>query len=478
LSQSKEHKNVKQPNKNLQRILLVDDELEILDGCQRCLITSGYSDVLTESDSRNVMGLLAREEVTVIVLDLRMPHLTGIELLPQIVSQYPQIPVIIASANNDIDTVVNCVKEGAFDYLVKPIEVKRLITAVRKALEMCSLSSELSALKQYLFTDRLDHPEAFGSIVTGNKNMRAVFQYLEVVAGTRQPIMITGETGTGKELIARAVHELSGCSGEYVALNVAGLDDNMFSDTLFGHRKGAFTGADLARDGLIARAGDGTLFLDEIGDLNEMSQIKLLRLLQEQEYYPVGSDFLKKSTARIVLATNRDLLERIKQGKFRNDLYYRLCGHRVHLPPLRERLDDIPLLLEHFLDATAACLGKKKPTAPSELATLLSLYRFPGNVREFEAMVFDAVLRHNGGVLSMESFRAVIGDERLEVKSSPAKPADSGSALSAIFGHFPSILEVEEYMITEAMKRAKGNQGMASKILGMGRQTLNKRLKG
>jgi DNA-binding NtrC family response regulator len=465
-------------NKHNQRILLVDDEMQILESCRSCLKVSGYKDVLIESDSRQVMPLLAREDVAVIVLDMRMPHLTGLQLLPQIVSQYPQIPVILATANNDVEIVVNCIKEGAFDYLVKPVEVKRLVTSVRKALDLRSLSNELSVLKQYMFTDRLDHPEAFQDIVTGNKNMRAIFQYLEVISGTRQPVTITGETGTGKERIARAIHDLSGCSGEYVALNVAGLDDNMFSDTLFGHKKGAFTGADQTRDGLITRAAGGTLFLDEIGDLNEMSQIKLLRLLQEQEYYPVGSDFLKKSDARIVLATNRDLLELIKQGKFRNDLYYRLCGHRVHLPPLRERQDDIPLLLEHFLAASARCLNKKKPTAPSELAVLLTLYPFPGNIRELEALVFDAVLRHTAGILSMETFRAVIGDERPALKSAAAKPdAADGDPLSAIFGHFPTIDEVEEYMIAEAMKLARGNQGLAGKILGMGRQTLNKRLK-
>jgi DNA-binding NtrC family response regulator len=462
-------------NKHLQRILLIDDEVQILESCRSCLQNAGYGDVLSESDSRTVMSLLAREEVSVIVMDLRMPHLSGQELLPQIVSQYPQIPVIVATASNDVETAVGCIKEGAFDYLVKPIEVKRLITSVKKALELRSLSNELSVLKNYMFTDRLDHPEAFAAIVTGAKSMRAIFQYLEVIAGTRQPVMITGETGTGKELIAKAIHDLSGCTGEYVALNAAGLDDNMFSDTLFGHRKGAFTGADQARDGLVTRAAGGTLFLDEIGDLNEMSQIKLLRLLQEQEYYPVGSDFIKKSDARIVLATNRDLLERIKQGKFRNDLYYRLCGHRVHLPPLRERLEDLPLLLEHFLSTTSLALNKKKPTPPPELAVLLALYHFPGNVRELEALVFDAVLRHNSGIMSMESFRAVIGDER------PSRLATQGSTeenpLCAIFGHFPTIDEVEEYMIGEAMKRAQGNQGLAGKILGMGRQTLNKRLK-
>uniref|UniRef100_C6DYG4 Two component, sigma54 specific, transcriptional regulator, Fis family n=1 Tax=Geobacter sp. (strain M21) TaxID=443144 RepID=C6DYG4_GEOSM len=465
-------------NKHIQRILLVDDEAQILETCRSCLKNAGHADVAVENDSSKVMSLLSREEFAVIVLDLRMPNLSGFELLPQIISQYPQIKVIVATANNDVETVVNCIKEGAFDYLVKPIDVKRLITSVRKALELRSLANELTALKQYMFTDRLDHPEVFQDIVTGNKAMRAIFQYLEVISGTRQAVTITGETGTGKELIARAIHNLSGCSGEYVALNVAGLDDNMFSDTLFGHRKGAFTGADQARDGLITRACGGTLFLDEIGDLNEMSQIKLLRLLQEQEYYPVGSDFIKKSDARLVLATNRDLQEMIKQGKFRNDLYYRLCGHRVHLPPLRERLDDIPLLLEHFLGSAADCLGKKKPTPPPELAVMLALYHFPGNIRELEALVFDAVLRHNSGILSMETFRGVIGHERPLPTLDCSPPAAAGeNPLCGIFGHFPTLDEVEQYMIAEAMKLAKGNQGLAGRILGMGRQTLNKRLK-
>jgi DNA-binding NtrC family response regulator len=359
---------------------------------------------------------------------------------------------------------------------VKPIEVKRLVAAVRKALDMNSLSLELSDLKQYHFSDRLDHPEVFKSIVTGNKGMRAIFQYLEVIAGSRQPVTITGETGTGKELFARAVHDLSGRSGEYVALNSAGLDDNMFSDTLFGHRKGAFTGADQARDGLIARASGGTIFLDEIGDLNELSQIKLLRLLQEHEYYPVGSDFLKKSTARVVLATNRNLLELIKEGKFRNDLYYRLCAHRVHLPPLRERLGDLPLLLEHLLASSSLCLGKKKPAAPPELATLLASYRFPGNVRELEALIYDAVMRHKGGILSLESFRTVVDAGRAAAKTEAPDPAGE-NRLSAIFGHFPTLDEVEKYLIAEAMRLAKGNQNLASKFLGIKRQTLSLRLK-
>ena len=458
-------------------VLLVDDETQILSTLKLYLKNSGTSDILTISDSCEVLPLLAAEPIAVIVLDLHMPKVSGLDLLPRIVRDFPQIPVIIVTANDEIDSVVDCMKMGAFDYLVKPVEPRRLATSVRKALELCDLSSELLSLKQCLLTDRLEYPDAFAAIVTCNRKMRALFQYVEVVAPTRQPIMITGETGVGKELVARAIHDLSGCKGEFVALNVAGLDDTLFSDTLFGHKKGAFTGADVSRDGLIARAAGGTLFLDEVGDLNESSQVKLLRLLQGMEYYPVGSDIARKSDARVVLASNRDLQQLIAVGKFRNDLYYRVCAHQVTIPPLRERIDDIPLLLDHFLDAAATAFNKKKPTPPPELVTLLTLYHFPGNVRQLEAMVFDAVARHTFGILSMESFRMVIGDERSVQPAQAALKDSGGNAVASIFGHFPTIREVEEYLIAEAMRMAKGNQGIAANLLGIARQTLNKRLK-
>ncbi len=457
-------------------ILLVDDEEHILATNRLVLQGAGVGQVRTLADSRQVLPLLAAQPVAAVVLDLHMPHLSGVELLPKIIRDYPEVPVILVTAEDAIDTVVQCMKSGAFDYLVKPVEPGRLVTALRKALEVSSLSSELSNLKQRLLSDHLDHPDAFAAIVTGDKKMRSLFQYVEVVAGTRQPILITGETGVGKELIARAVHSLSGCRGEFVALNVAGLDDNLFTDTLFGHKNGAFTGADQARDGLISRAAGGTLFLDEIGDLGELSQIKLLRLLQEQEYYPVGSDLIRKSDARLVLATNRDLQQQIAAGKFRNDLYFRLFAHRVHLPPLRERLDDLPVLLDHFLGSAAATLNKKKPTPPPELAVLLSLYPWPGNIRELEALVFDAVARHGSGVLSMESFKAGIGEETGGFPEKGESGVPGSAPLEALFGHFPTVAEVEDYLISEAMARAKGNQGLAGKLLGMGRQTLNKRL--
>lgn len=458
-------------------IVLVDDEEMILNSYRLTLRSGGINEILTVSDSRELLPLLERQSASVIVIDLNMPHLSGLELLPQLVGNYPQIPVIVVTANDDVATVVHCMKNGAFDYLVKPVGGSRLIASIRKALEMRSLSTELSSLKRRLLDDQLNHPEAFAAIITGNKKMRAIFQYIEVVAGTRQPIMITGETGVGKEMVAQVIHALSGRSGKFVAVNVAGLDDVMFSDALFGHKKGAFTGADQAREGLIASASQGTLFLDEIGDLGESSQIKLLRLLQEQEYYPVGSDLVRKSDARIVLATNHDLAELIAAGRFRKDLYYRLFAHRIHIPPLRERPEDIPLLLEHFLATAAASLQRKKPTAPPELAVLLSLYPFPGNVRELESLVFDAVARHGGGVLSTESFKAVLGEMRPgELSTAAAGSGEEGDPLVALFGHFPTIAEVEDYLVEKALAMAKGNQGMAAGLLGIGRQTLNKRL--
>ncbi len=457
-------------------VLLVDDEPNILKVSQLTLQSKGIRDVIALDDSRGLLALLARQEVGVIVLDLFMPHLSGLDLLPKINRDYPHIPIIVMTAVDATQTAVDCMKAGAFDYLVKPVDSSRLVATVKKAIDMRALSDELSTLKQYLLDDHLEHADAFSAILTTSKKMRAIFQYMEVVAKSRQPVLIVGETGVGKELFARAIHTLSNTGRDFVAVNVAGLDDAMFSDTLFGHRKGAFTGADQARDGLIARAAGGTLFLDEIGDLNESSQIKLLRLLQEMEYYPVGSDTVRKTDARIVLATNHDLQKQIAEGKFRNDLYYRLCAHQILIPPLRERPEDIRILLEYILEDAARSLGKKAPSYPPELVTLLETYSFPGNVRELQAMVHDAVTRHTGGVLSMERFRSVVGENR--ATALPSSPDGSGcNPLVDLFGRFPAISDVEEYMIAEAMKLAKGNQGIAASLLGITRQTLNKRLK-
>jgi len=245
---------------NTNSVLIVDDEQHILFSSESLLRFSGIKGVITLDDSRKVIPLLKNERISVIVLDLLMPYVSGRELLVSLSRDFPQIPVIVMTAADEVETAVECMKAGAFDYLVKPVENARLISCVKKALEICSLKNQLSQLREHLLTSRIEHPEVFSSIVTASPKMHATFQYCEVVAKSRQPVIIMGETGTGKELIAKAIHTLSGLRGKFVPVNVAGLDDNMFSDTLFGHKKGAYTGADQARAGLIAQATGGTFY--------------------------------------------------------------------------------------------------------------------------------------------------------------------------------------------------------------------------
>lgn len=457
-------------------ILLVDDEEEILFTASITLRAAGFTQVLTESDSRRVMDILSRQEVGLILLDLYMPNLPGYELLRDLSANHPQIPVIVVTAANEVGMVVECMKAGAFDYFVKPVETQRLLATVTRAREMYVLRSEVRSLKSHLLTDRLDNEEAFAPIITRNRKMRAIFQYLEVVAGSSQPLLITGETGVGKELVARSLHTISKCKGPFVAVNIAGLDDMVFSDTLFGHRKGAFTGADQHREGLITKAANGTLFLDEIGDLQPSSQVKLLRLLQEQEYYPLGADTPTRTNARIVVATNRDLKAMMADGSFRKDLYYRLSAHQVLIPPLRERTEDIPMLVEHFFAEAAASLSRQKPTVPSELACYLATHAFPGNIRELRAMVFDAMARHEKGVLSLSSFREAIGASRVPVKTTPLSFLEGLRDTSEHVGPMPTLKEAEDALIAHSLRIANGNQGIAATHLGITRQALNKRL--
>ncbi|HQU74259.1 MAG: sigma-54-dependent Fis family transcriptional regulator [Calditrichaeota bacterium] len=462
-------------------ILLIDDEEEFLLSAQLTLRSSGINNVELCSESTRVKSLLERREYAVILMDMVMPGVSGKELLPQIVGEYPYIPLIVTTALNDVETAVNAMKDGAFDYMVKPVDKSRLVSATRRAIEIREVRRENTLLKKYLLSDHLENPEAFAEIISGNSSMRSIFQYIEAVGRTSLPVLITGETGVGKELVARSVHFASQRKGNFITVNVAGLDDNLFSDTLFGHRRGAYTGADEDRRGLIEQAGGGTLFLDEIGDLSMESQVKLLRLLQEGKYYPLGSDVPKSSDARVVVATNVDLEEMQAAKKFRRDLYYRLKTHHVHIPSLRERPDDIPLLVDHFLEQASRELGKKPPTPPRELAVLLKTYHFPGNIRELEGMIYDAVSQHRSGTLSMETFKAKIanlpsagGISHPAGHPEPATPEDDGHVTFS--EKLPAMKDLEQRLIDEALRRADGNQTIAADLIGMTRKALNNRL--
>lgn len=456
-------------------VLLVDDEpawlLSLSVTLERC---AGITNIITCQDSREVIPLLGKEKIGLILLDLTMPFIGGEELLERISESSPEIAVIVISGLNQIDAAVRCIKQGAFDYFVKTIEEERLVGGVLRAIRMLELERESREVTSRFFSRKLLHPEAFAEIVTNEPAMHAIFTYIEAVAKSPQPLLITGESGVGKELFARSAHSLSNCKGQLVAVNVAGLDDMVFSDTLFGHHRGAFTGADQPRRGMIEEAQDGTLFLDEIGDLSIASQVKLLRLLQEGEYFPLGSDRPKRLKARIIVATHRDLAAKVAAGEFRRDLFYRLKIHHLDIPPLRERKDDIPLLLDHFLGEAASSLGKRKPTPPPELAKLLRTYDFPGNVRELRAMIYNAVSVHRDHKLSSETFVTAMG-------RAAALEVERGSETETIFeklDRLPTFTEIAELLVVEAMKRASGNQTIAARLLGISQPALSKRIKG
>lgn len=455
------------------RILLVDDEQHILLSYSVFLRTAGIENIMTAHDSRKVMPLLLKHDISVVVLDMTMPHKSGDELLANIKHDYPHVPVIIMTAIDEVEKAVKCIKSGAFDYLVKPVDEKKFVTVVRKAIRLMELQHDPSHDD---VDECLEHPSALSPIITKSQKMFTLFRYIEAIAKSLKPVLITGETGVGKELFSKAIHDMSEIKGEFVPVNTAGLDDTMFSDTLFGHKKGAFTGADKDRKGMIVKASGGTLFLDEIGDLAEQSQVKMLRLLEENIFYPLGSDIPEKTDARIVASTNRNLKKRISEEKFREDLFFRLNVYHIHIPPLRERFEDVPLLLDTFLDHAAKTLKKKRPSYPQELITFLSNYSFPGNVRELKAMCYHAMAHHKKGILPIDIFRSFIKDQGLFSKSRFLPLPQDIDSIFKTGGKLPTIKEAEEFLISEAMKRANGNQGIAASLLGLTRHALNKRL--
>ncbi len=454
-------------------VLLIDDEVEVLKAESSILKFAGIDNIITCSNSNQVMEIVAKEKPELILLDLAMPGVSGREILAMVRDEYPETAVIIVTASDDIKNAIECMKGGAADYMVKAVEKERLISGVKNVLEINSLKRDYMNLKSRFFISSLKYEEAFSDIITCSRNMKKIFSYSESIARSSETVFISGETGTGKELLANAIHIISGRDGEMVTVNTAGLDDSVFADTLFGHRKGAYTGALESRGGLVQKATDGTLFLDEIGDLSLSSQVKLLRLLDQHEYYPMGSDVVKKSDARFIVATNRSMKKMVEEGSFRKDLYYRLSTHEISIPPLRERKDDIKILLNYFLDAACDELGKTRSSYPPQLETLLENYFFPGNVREIRSMVYDAVSCQKGNMLCMESFREAIGKRESLDSFEHSSVFDCGLSKA---DKIPTLHEADWILIDEALKRSGGNQTIAAGMLGITKQALSKRL--
>ncbi|MGL1904270.1 MAG: sigma-54 dependent transcriptional regulator [Fibrobacterales bacterium] len=461
-------------------ILLVDDESHFIESAKMYLKTEGYTNCISCSDSTRVKDILAQQDIAIVFLDVMMPGISGRELLEYIQSEYPHILVIMITAINEIEMAVSSIKGGAFDYLQKPITPDSLVTTLKKAVEHIVLLNQSQQLKNTIFDSTKNIDSAFEKMLSQDQHMFKIFSYIDAIAETNAPVLIRGETGTGKELLAQAIHKRSGRKGEFIAVNIAGVDDTLFSDTLFGHCKGAFTGADSERKGFIEQAQDGTIFLDEIGDLKHESQVKLLRLIQEQQYHPLGSDAPKKSSARIITATHVDLTLAKNEGFFRKDLYYRLQAHEVTLPPLRERKSDLPLLIHAFVENAVSVLHKQHIHIPEELYSLCNNYSFPGNVRELESLIFDSVSRSQGSVLSLKSIKDKMYDPKTQSEIELLIDHDNNKTEREILKslvHLPNAERMEEALIDEALYRTKGNKSQAAQLIGLTRQTLTNKLK-
>lgn len=455
-------------------ILMVDDEASWLRSLSITLKRSaGFNNTIQCHDSREVMNILAGQEVSLILLDLMMPHLTGEELLPQIVEKHPGVPVIILSGMNQVESAVRCIKAGAFDYFVKAAEVERMILGMQRALQMRELQNNNRTLTNRFIEAELKHPEAFVTSITRSERMKAVFRYIEAVSASSEPLLISGESGTGKELIAKSYHRICCPAAPWIPVSLGGMNEEDLSASLFGQVRGGRT------PGLIPAAKGGVLFLDEIGDLSQSAQSKLLRLVREGEYTPVGADRPQRLEARIVCTTNQDLEARVALGEFRRDLYFKLQTHHVRMPPLRERKEDIPLLLGHFLDEASRSLKKKRPAVPEELPYLLATYYFPGNVQELRAMVFSALATHQARTLSMDSFKRAIGFN--DRKREPGV-GRNGNVLEdrppmILSERLPTLTEAANFLVHEALRRSNNNQSIAAGLLGITRQALSQRLK-
>jgi len=454
-----------------QTIIVIDDDRPILVNLELILQSDGFETVKTFSSGTEGLDFIRSGKGDVVLLDLNLPEIPGLEILKTIKKERPLLPVIVITGQNDVSTAVEIMKNGAFDYLAKPNDIGRVSVSVQNALKMGELRSSFNLLKRQFFKDDLDRPAAFSDIITENLSMFRIFHYMEAIRNTSQPVLITGETGVGKELFARAFHELSRCGGEFIPLDVSFHDNIMLTDALFGHIKGAYTGAEDPRGGLVKAAKGGTLFLDEIGDLSLEAQSVLLRFIQEREFRQGGDDRLQYSDARIILATNRDLQAMVYEGKFRKDLYYRLETHKINIPPLRKRYGDIAPLAEHFVAISCEDLSLPIPNISSGFIKALESYSFPGNVRELQNMVQHAVTM-SGDELSADSLA-----DRIGMGSSSL--SDDGGESFCIFdrGDFPTLKEAENMLVEEALKRTENHQGRAAELLGISRQALNKRIR-
>ena len=441
-------------------LLIADDEKNILSGLQLAFEDEGY-DVIPAVNGSEAWEKLQKNIVDLVITDLRMPEMDGYELLKRIAAAYPALPVIVLTGHGTIETAVETMRDGAVDFFTKPVDIDKLMLVVKKSITASELKEQNRKLTEEI--QRLRREHGYSRIIGRSEKVSRMMQTIEQVADTRATVLVTGESGTGKELVADALVALSSRSDKpFVKVHAAALSASLLEDELFGHEKGAFTGAVSMKKGRFELADGGTIFLDEIGEIDASTQVKLLRVLQEREFERVGGEKPISVDVRVICATNRDLATEVKEGRFREDLYYRLNVVRIEVPPLRERKEDIDLLAASFLETFNKEDKRKIEGFTPAARKALFAYSWPGNIRELKNAVESAVVLARGSMIDKDDL--------------PEQIRETGSGSRISFDLPITLDEAEKRLILETISYAKGNKTKAADLLGIGRKTLHRKL--
>ena len=441
-------------------ILIADDEKNIRSGLQIAFEDEGY-DVLTAENGEIAWKLINTKSVDLVITDIRMPVMTGLDLLEKSSSAYPLLPIIVLTGHGTIETAVQACKNGAADFFTKPIDLDHLLLTVSKCLANRKVLDENKRLTEEL--EKVKRESGYKKIIGQSEKVSRMMGVIKQVASTNANVLIQGESGVGKELVADALHNLSLRKDKpFIKVNCASLTPTLLESELFGHEKGAFTGAIARKKGRFELADGGTLFLDEIGEIDLSTQVKLLRILQERQFERVGGEETLTVDVRVVAATNRNLAEEVKKGNFREDLYFRLNVVHIEVPPLRERKEDIPLLISHFLETLSSKNNRKVDSISAQARKALFAYSWPGNIRELQNAIEAGVVMCHGRTIELEDLPEQI------------KSIDNEDMLSVKLGS--SLEEVEKELITRTISFCGGNKTKAATVLGIGRKTLHRKL--
>ena len=445
----------------MKTILIVDDEKNIVSGLEEAFTLEGYS-VLTAYDGKEAWDKVNTNNVDLVITDLRMPMMNGNELVERISSSYPMLPVIVLTGHGTIETAVESMRKGAVDFFTKPVDLDKLFLVVKKCLANSELQEQNKKLTEEI--EKLKNQQKYSKIIGKSGKVASLMETINQVAPSKATVLITGESGTGKELVADAIESLSARHGKpFIKVHCASLSSTLLESELFGHEKGAFTGATSQKKGRFELADGGTLFLDEIGEIDAATQVKLLRVLQEREFERVGGEKTISVDVRVIAATNRDLKEEVRKGNFREDLYFRLAVVEINVPPLRERKEDIDLLSISFVKEVAKENGREIDGISPHARKALFSYSWPGNIRELKNCMESAVVMAKGKTIEFDDLPSHIRGESEKEK--------------AISLELPITMEeAEKALIMETISFASGNKTKAAELLGIGRKTLHRKL--